>query len=557
MVKSGFWTAARAVFLVCIATAIVSPAQLVQLYMFQGDGPPSQAAVIQGFDGYLYGTTDWKGEVFKLPKEQFATDTILYFFCSQPNCTDGTNPFGALVQTTDGNFYGTTTAGGSNGCNAGCGTVFEITPGGTLTTLYRFSGPDGATPIAGLIQASDGSFYGTAYAGGANSVGTIFNITSAGTLTVLYNFCAKPSCADGANPRGALVQGTDGSFYGTTSAGGTGNVGTVFKITSGGTLTTLHTFSGADGAYPFAGLIQASDGKFYGTTYAGGTYGLGAIFNITSGGTLTTLHSFCAQGLPWCLDGANPYGGLVQSVHGYFFGTTYTGGTTYKNTPAAGTIFEYVPSDGSVAAEYSFCSAGGCADGEYPAAGLIEGTDGNLYGTTEGGGVGLGTVFSLWSGDSPFVKTNPISGRVGSTIGVLGQGFTGTKKVVFGGVAAAYTVASDTYLTATMPSGAKTGTVTVTTLAGTLKSGTKFRVLPSITSFKPTSGPVGTAVVITGVSITQTSKVTFGGVKSATVTVNSDTQVTATVPSSAKTGKIVITTAGGSATSSGTFTVTP
>jgi uncharacterized repeat protein (TIGR03803 family) len=256
-VKLGLGKTVRAVFLVCVATAIVSRAQIIQLYMFQGDGPPSQAALIQGFDGYLYGTTDWEGEVFKLPARQFVTDTILYFFCSQPSCADGSNPFGGLVQATDGTFYGTTTSGGSNDCNAGCGTVFEITPGGTLTTLYRFSGPDGATPIAGLIQASDGSFYGTTYAGGANSAGTIFNMASSGTLTVLYNFCGKPNCADGANPRGALLQGTDGSFYGTTSAGGTGKTGTVFKITSVGTLTTLHTFSGADGAYPFAGLIQA------------------------------------------------------------------------------------------------------------------------------------------------------------------------------------------------------------------------------------------------------------------------------------------------------------
>ena len=471
MSRFGFWKSACAVILFGAVTAVVTPAQITQLYEFDaGEGEATEAGVIQGFDGYLYGTTD--SEVFKLPPVQFAEDTILYFFCSQPNCGDGGNPFGGLIQGTDGNFYGTTTSGGNDGCDDGCGTVFAITPSGTFTSLHSFVGTDGSKPFAGLIQASDGTFYGTTYDGGANGGGTIFNITSTGTLTVLYSFCAQAKCADGSNPRAALLQGTNSNLYGTTSTGGTSNVGTVFKFTSAGKLTTLHSFSGADGANPYAGLIQASNGKFYGTTYAGGAYGLGAIFRITAAGKLTTLHSFVGT------DGANPYGGLTQSIQGYFFGTTYGGGVTYKGTAAAGTIFEYFPSDGSVATEYGFCAFEDCADGAYPAAGLNEGTDGYLYGTTEGGGEGNGTVFGIGSGDRPFVETNPTSGTVEEAVTILGNDLTGTTKVTFGSKAATFTVVSDSEISTTVPVGATTGKVHVTTSGGKLLTKVPFRVIP-------------------------------------------------------------------------------
>jgi uncharacterized repeat protein (TIGR03803 family) len=471
MVKLGFWKSGCVVFLLCIGTAIVSPAQITQLYEFTGgEGFGTQAGLIQGFDGYLYGTTT--AVIYKL-LPGVATDTILYFFCSQPNCSDGAYPFGGLVQASDGNLYGTTTSGGSNGCGNGCGTVFALTPAGKLTTLHRFSGPDGANPYAGLFQADDGNFYGTTYGGGANGSGTIFKITSTGTLTVLYNFCGKANCADGANPRGTLLQSTNGNFYGTTSGGATGNNGTVFKMTRAATLTTLHSFGGADGSNPFAGLIQAKDGSFYGTTYAGGVFGLGTTFKVTPAGKLTTLYSFCAQGLPSCPDGANPYGGVVQSIGGSFFGTAYAGGNR-----GTGTIFGY--SNGSVGTEYSFCNAGGCADGANPAAGLVEGTDGNLYGTTEQGGSGTnqGTVFSLWSGDNPFVETNPASGKVGTSVTILGNNLTGTTKVTFSGKAAAFTVVSDSEITTTVPTGAITGKVRVTRPGGKLLSKVAFLVSP-------------------------------------------------------------------------------
>jgi len=157
---------------------------------------------------------------------------------------------------------------------------------------------------------------------------------------------------------------------------------------------------------------------------------------------------------------------------------------------------------------------------------------------------------------SPFVKLVLSSGKVGGTVEVLGAGFNGVTKVKFNGTTAKYTVVSDTYLTVKVPAGATTGPVTVTTSAGTLSSSTPFRVIPKVLSFSPTSGPVGTSVMITGNSFTGATKVTFGGVKATSVTINSDTQITAEVPTGAKTGKIAVTTAGGTGSSSTVFTVT-
>ncbi len=183
---------------------------------------------------------------------------------------DGQAPDGALVQGADGNFYGTTYYGGNGPCDGGCGTVFRITPTGTLTTLHTFDSSDGANPEAGLILAKDGNFYGTTYAGGGNAAcsggcGTIFKITTTGALTTLHSF----EYTDGANPIAAVIQGSDGNFYGTTASGGATFRGTIFKITTGGTLTMLHAFDGTDGSNP-AALVQGANGIFYGTTEFGG-----------------------------------------------------------------------------------------------------------------------------------------------------------------------------------------------------------------------------------------------------------------------------------------------
>jgi uncharacterized repeat protein (TIGR03803 family) len=215
------------------------------------------------------------------------------------------------------------------------GTVFKVTPSGTFTMLYSFSGSDGQFPFGTIIQGSDGNFYGTTIQGGANGPGTVFKMDTSGvvpTLTTLHSFAGS----DGAQPQGGLVRGSDGNFYGTTTTGGPGHdansgSGTIFMITPLGALTTIHSFAGSDGAVPEGELTLGNDGNFYGTTSQGGasfnpvtfTSGYGSIFKITSAGTLTTLHSFSG------IDGSLPYGGPIQASDGSFYGTTEGGGLSY------------------------------------------------------------------------------------------------------------------------------------------------------------------------------------------------------------------------------------
>jgi uncharacterized repeat protein (TIGR03803 family) len=201
---------------------------------------------------------------------------------------DSFAPQAGLLQATSGDFYGTTTYGGANGTG---GTIFRITPSGTLTTLYNFCAQsgciDGQEPIAGLLQATSGDFYGTTTYGGANNSGTVFKITPGATLTTLYSFCAQSVCTDGAYPVAGLVQATSGDLYGTTSGGGAGGAngaGTAFKITPNGTLTTLYSFGLTEGGYsPSSALVQATNGDFYGTLYGGARYNLGTVFSLSVG----------------------------------------------------------------------------------------------------------------------------------------------------------------------------------------------------------------------------------------------------------------------------------
>jgi uncharacterized repeat protein (TIGR03803 family) len=254
--------------------------------------------------------------------------------------TDGRFPEEALVQATNGDLYGMTEGDGANGD----GTIFKITPSGTLTTLHSFDGTDGYGPPGGPIQATDGNFYGTKYLGGANDAGTVFKMTPGGTLTTIYSFCTLSNCSDGFSPVAPLVQATNGNLYGTTSSP---LAGTVFKITLSGKLTTLHTFDAKDGFNP-NGLIQATDGNLYGTTLEGGTNGDGTVFKMTPGGTLTMLHSFDGA------DGENPAAGLVQASDGNLYGTVEEGGangdgTVFEITPSGKltTLHSFDGADGS------------------------------------------------------------------------------------------------------------------------------------------------------------------------------------------------------------------
>jgi uncharacterized repeat protein (TIGR03803 family) len=192
-------------------------------------------------------------------------------------------------------------------------------------TLVEFNLTNGGNPYAALVQGLDGNFYGTSYADNG-SFGTVFKITPTGALTTLYNFCQQgwPTCSDGEAPYSALVETEDGDFYGTTYLGGASQAGTVFSISPSGALTTLHTFTGTDGGNPYAGLVLGTDGNLYGTTTSDGANGGGTIFKMTPAGVLTTLYNFCAQAN--CTDGNDPIAGLIQGSDGNFYGTTEYGG---------------------------------------------------------------------------------------------------------------------------------------------------------------------------------------------------------------------------------------
>jgi uncharacterized repeat protein (TIGR03803 family) len=539
-------------------------------------GFPQFMSLVQGRDGNYYGTAAsggayGNGTVFQLTRAGILT--TLHDFMGG-HCRYGVSDAGpgsqGLVLAKDGTFYGTTALGSSCTCDNGyecdcdnCGTIFSI--GSSIGSPYRLygfchvtydSGPtffydcDPGGPNPGLIQAGDGNFYGT-------TALTVFKVTPAGKETVLYRFCSLPNCADGFAPNAGLVQTADGYFYGTTSVQGAHGDGTVFKIDATGKLTTLYNFCSlpncADGASPSAPLIQAADGNLYGTTPVGGASGSGTVFKVTSTGKLTTLYSFCS--LPNCADGALPSSSLLQATDGNFYGVTQVGGdqNCFADADGCGTVFKITPS-GTLTTLHSFEYS---LDGGFPLGGLLQATDGNFYGTTTQGGdptCACGTVFSLSMGLSPFVSLLPTKGKVGQTIGLLGQGFTSATSVTFGSAPASFNIVSDTYLTAVVPAEGTTSHVTVTYNSGTLTSNTVFRVVPIMTSYTPTSGPPGTQVTITGGGFRGTNLVTFGGVK-AIFTVDSSSQITAIVPTGAVTGHILITTPGGAATSREPFPV--
>jgi uncharacterized repeat protein (TIGR03803 family) len=304
---------------------------------------------------------------------------------------DGALPWGSLVEGTDGNLYGTTSSGGVYGA----GTVFKVSPEGKLMTLHTFDyDTDGAGPFAGLTRGRTGNFYGVTVGGSPHSEGTIFEITPEGKLTTLYNFCSEPNCDDGANPYAGLVEGSDGSLYGTTFGGGAASFGTIFKFSRDGKLSTLHDFCSdpncADGTAPLYGSLLRANGRLYGTTPMGGTHGMGTVFEITADGTFTTLYNFCSQ--ENCADGANPSGGLVRGLDGNFYGTTSSGGST----PYGGTVFE-ITAKGKLITIFSFASMSESSIA--PDDGLIESKNGNFYGTAYAGGASIygngGTVFEI------------------------------------------------------------------------------------------------------------------------------------------------------------------
>jgi uncharacterized repeat protein (TIGR03803 family) len=429
------------------------------------------------------------------------------------------NPQGALIQGVNGDFYGTSY--GYPG-NDEYGSVFAVSPSGIVKTVYTFckktNCADGSYPTAGLLLASNLDFYGTTTSGGKYADGTVFKLTPSGELTTLYSFCKDTNCTDGEDPVGGLMQASNGLLYGTTASGGAYGEGTIFSITTGGTLKTLYSFCeqfdvcSDGGAEPESNLLQGSNGNLYGTT------AWGSIFELAPQGALNILYEFCSQ--PSCDDGNDPVGNIAQSADGVLYGATSKGGAfsggvewqfnlsnsyygwLYLFGSSSGAVpnSATVGSDGnlygtSLGAEgrsgifypstafeinttsfeftllYTFCENGTCADGGPPAGGMVQSTDGNFYGA--GGG---GTVFSLSTGLEPFVMTNPTSGEVGSTVYILGTDLTGTTAVIFDGVAAKFTVESSSEIKAAVPKGAKSGSIQVKTPSGTLISNSVFTI---------------------------------------------------------------------------------
>lgn len=518
--------------------------------------------------------------VFVLPLStllQAQTYTDLHDFASGEGCC-AMYP-SLLAQGRDGNIYGLTTSGGSHGY----GTIFKMTPAGAVTTIYNFDLTHGGGPQGGLALATDGNFYGSTYEGGLNH-GTLFKITPSGTFTELYDF---NNTTDGGYPRTPPVQAQDGNFYGTTLGttpiiyqytsagvftpvatlpsqsysplllgldgylygttvyGGTYNGGTVFQYQpSSKTLKVIYNFKTEFS--PYGPLMQGPDGVLYGTTSSGGTGSGGTLYKMTTGGSYKVLVNFSTSNHT---NGATSYAGVVMGSDKYLYGVTSAGGANGQ-----GVLFRVSTTGSNFKVLHDFTTA----TGDTPFATPLLHTNGTIYGMAFHGGAhaAYGTIYSLTNGLAPFAA--PVvrrSAKVGTSIGVIGQGFHSATGVLFGAGAGTYTVSNDTYLTAKIVAGATTGPITVEEPSGNLLSPLNFKVSASVTSFSPTSGAVGTQVVITGMSLLQATAVKFGGVVATAFTVNSDTQITATVPTGAKTGKISVTTPGGTANSATTFTV--
>lgn len=421
----------------------------------------SSTGVVQATDGNFYGVASgasYHGQIFRItPTGKLNT---IYSFCSLPGCTDGEYPGRAPILASDGNLYGVTDGGTTIGS-----TVYKVTLDGQLTTLYTFCAASCADGVFanGVIEGTDGNFYGTTAASGNGGGGTIFRISPTGQFKLLYTFCSLAKCADGSTPYFPPVQSSDGNFYGTTYAGGVAGGGVVYELTPSGTYTVLHNFCGQSGMNCKTGgnpstVIADNKGNIFGTS----VYGDQVAFEITSTHQYRVLYTF--------VSGGGPFTGLTLASDGNFYGMTQDGGGRQE-----GTIFKITPA-GKFTNLFDF---GCCNQGYDPSDGpLFQGTNGLLYGATLYGAPPCcyGTIFTLSNGMKPLVETVPVAGKVGQSVLILGSGLTGSSSVEFDGVKASFTVESDIYIKATVPTGAKTGTVSVVTPTGTLNSNPQFVV---------------------------------------------------------------------------------
>jgi uncharacterized repeat protein (TIGR03803 family) len=385
------------------------------------DGAAPQAGVIQGRDGCLYGATSvggtnnapssTNGAVFKMS----TNGALIWAFAF--DYTNGSDPVGGVVQAADGNLYGATASGGS-----GFGTVFRMTTNGVISNLYSFpaSSTNGAEPQAAPCVGADGFLYGTTTVGGTGSNGTVFKMSTNGG-TPVWSFSLASN--NGYVPLAGLVQGVDGGLYGTTSQGGSNGVGTIFRISTNEVFSNLYSFTGgSDGSTPEAGLVQGSDGLLYGTTSAGGNTnldqgaGYGTVFKITTNGAFTLLATFDGT------NGGAPTAGLVQAGDGNFYGTTTGAGVEFPlgfygsfqlgvGYPYGfGTIFQ-LTTNATLTTLFSF---DGNYDGNAPHSTLWQGLDGGLYGTTSQGGTNGLSIAGLNFGDGVVFRLGVVRPTIAS-----------------------------------------------------------------------------------------------------------------------------------------------
>lgn len=338
------------------------------LYSFtKTNGAQPYGGLVLDSAGNLYGATELGGSnnlgvIFKI--DTTGKGSTLYTFT---NSSNGNSPLAGLILDSAGNLYGTTMYGGANGR----GNVFQLSPTGTLTVLYSFTGgTDGGYPSCTLVRDSAGNLYGTAGSGGTKSMGVVFKLDTAGNETVLYNFKGG---ADGSDPIAGVARDASGNFYGTTYRGGSANFGVVYKIDTTNKETLLHTFTnGADGATCYAGVIVDPAGNLYGTTYAAGLAGLGVVYKVDAAGQETVLYGF-----PGATGGVSPSAGLT-SAGSYLYSATALGGTYNQ-----GVVYK-LDSSGHETVLYTFT---GGADGGGPIGTVAVDSGGNVYGTTQAGGI--------------------------------------------------------------------------------------------------------------------------------------------------------------------------
>jgi uncharacterized repeat protein (TIGR03803 family) len=509
------------------------------LYSFQGvpnDIFDPTGLLAQGRDGNIYGTgpleaANHQGGIYKITPE--GVETLIVSFPSNWQGCQG------LSLGFDGNFYGTCGFDGAH--NEGF--VFQATPAGVLTDIYDFTDDNNdGTPVTVPVLGANGDFYGTS--GRVNyACGNIYRVTTAGAYKNIKSgdaYCSPTQISAGSN----------GDFYGAWGNVPSGNTGAVFQVTASGTYKEILDFNSTSDPswYPITGPILANDGKLYGTDIGGGTDSYGAIYSLKTNGTaLTDLFNINSSA-----DGALEGNNLIQASDGNFYGASYNGGSGNQ-----GSFYE-LTSDNAFSVDLLVNNTT-TGVGVGPSTALMQHTNGILYGTTSSNGPsGLGAFLSFDIGASPFVAlVGPVPAATeGTQVQILGQNFSSSSEVKFGGTAATtVTVTGTTFIETTVPTGALTGPITVTTSSGTLSTLVTFDVTPTAASFTPTSGDAGTVVTINGTGLTQTTEVKFHGTKATSFTVVSDSEITATVPTGATTGTVSVTTKGGTATSTAKFTV--